>query len=402
MWNSEFDEIDDEPKTRTYEELLAQRHDTEGHKTVTSIEQLRVEADVLKLYKLNKEPLLTRQKHISVLKKSLIHLNEAYECLDCSRPWLCYWILHSLQILGERLEDEEYSNIAGFLRKCQAPQGGFGGGPGQLPHIATTYAAVSALCVIGTQEAYDVIDRKGLQSFLKSLRTEEGAFSMHVDGEVDIRGVYCTIAVAKLTNVYTPEMFKGTETWVAKCQTWEGGFGGCPGMEAHGGYAYCGLAALVLLGKTNLFHLKSLLRWIVNRQMQLEGGFQGRTNKLVDGCYSFWQGGAFPLIHAILSKEKDVFNSNYWLFNQEALQEYLLICCQHPYGGLLDKPKKSRDMYHTCYALSGLSVAQNSPEPIIIGPPNMNLVPVIHPVYNLVLSSAANALKYFNTLPVPD
>ena len=23
---------------------------------------------------------------------------------------------------------------------------------------------------------------------------------------------------------------------------------------------------------------------------------QGRTNKLVDGCYSFWQGGLFPVI----------------------------------------------------------------------------------------------------------
>lgn len=74
--------------------------------------------------------------------------------------------------------------------------------------------------------------------------------------------------------------------------------------------------------------------------MRLEGGFQGRTNKLVDGCYSFWQGGAFPLIHAILSKEGKVFNSNYWLFNQEALQEYILICCQHPSGGLVDKPGK--------------------------------------------------------------
>ncbi|CAN0430044.1 unnamed protein product, partial [Scytosiphon promiscuus] len=24
--------------------------------------------------------------------------------------------------------------------------------------------------------------------------------------------------------------------------------------------------------------------------------FQGRTNKLVDGCYSFWQGGAVALL----------------------------------------------------------------------------------------------------------
>ena len=36
------------------------------------------------------------------------------------------------------------------------------------------------------------------------------------------------------------------------------------------------------------------------RQMRYEGGFQGRTNKLVDGCYSFWQGGAFPIIHMVL------------------------------------------------------------------------------------------------------
>lgn len=75
--------------------------------------------------------------------------------------------------------------------------------------------------------------------------------------------------------------------------------------------------------------------------MKLEGGFQGRTNKLVDGCYSFWQGASFPLINAILAKEKKYFNSNnHWLFDQKALQEYILVCCQNPYGGFLDKPKK--------------------------------------------------------------
>ena len=31
----------------------------------------------------------------------------------------------------------------------------------------------------------------------------------------------------------------------------------------------------------------------------VEGGFMGRTNKLVDGCYSFWQGGLFPLLRRI-------------------------------------------------------------------------------------------------------
>ncbi|TNN27522.1 Protein farnesyltransferase subunit beta [Liparis tanakae] len=44
-------------------------------------------------------------------------------------------------------------------------------------------------------------------------------------------------------------------------------------------------------------------RWVVSRQMRFEGGFQGRCNKLVDGCYSFWQAGLLPLLHRALFKE---------------------------------------------------------------------------------------------------
>lgn len=38
--------------------------------------------------------------------------------------------------------------------------------------------------------------------------------------------------------------------------------------------------------------------------MALEGGFQGRTNKLVDGCYSFWIGSVFALIEAELARQR--------------------------------------------------------------------------------------------------
>jgi len=105
--------------------------------------------------------------------------------------------------------------------------------------------------------------------------------------------------------------------------------------------------------------------------MKLEGGFQGRINKLVDGCYSFWQGGSFPLLEAIYTKNNEPFGNNdinklyinnkyfniiyiinkyYFLllfyldtcgfFDREALQEYILLCCQNQCGGLLDKPRK--------------------------------------------------------------
>ena len=35
----------------------------------------------------------------------------------------------------------------------------FAGGPGQLPHLAPTYASVMALCTIGTEEAFNAINR---------------------------------------------------------------------------------------------------------------------------------------------------------------------------------------------------------------------------------------------------
>ena len=50
-------------------------------------------------------------------------------------------------------------------------------------------------------------------------------------------------------------------------QTYEGGLGGEPGNEAHGGYTFCGLAALMLVGRAAVLDLPSLLHWAVHRQV---------------------------------------------------------------------------------------------------------------------------------------
>lgn len=272
--------------------------------------QVDVEAMIMKIYAQfeNKAandpdlPILNRQVHCSLLKSWLKSLPKSYECLDASRPWLVYWILHSLSILDDMPDKETLSHIVEFLSHCQHDEGGYGGGPMQYSHLGTTYAAVNALSIIGTDEAYDSIDRSSLQKFLWTVRDVDGGFALHKGGEKDIRGAYCAASVAKLTNTYTDDLFDKTGEWIIGCQTYEGGFAGTHGMEAHGGYAFCGIAALALINKTHLCDIDSLLRWCVNRQMKLEGGFQGRTNKLVDGCYSFWQGAALPVISAILSQ----------------------------------------------------------------------------------------------------
>ncbi|KAI5643050.1 prenyltransferase and squalene oxidase repeat domain-containing protein [Phthorimaea operculella] len=399
-----------ENQVRCYADIAGAVFQTEKVVTDSSSEQVDVENVILKIYKQFEKraaidpdlPILNRAAHIKLLKNWLKKLPVSYECLDASRPWLVYWILHALSLLNDMPDDETLSHTVSFLSHCQNKDGGYGGGPCQYSHLGTTYAAVNALSIIGTDEAYDSIDRSSLQKFLWTVRDVDGAFVLHKGGEKDIRGAYCAISVAKMTNTYTDALFDKTAEWVVSCQTYEGGFAGCPGMEAHGGYAFCGIASLALLNRTQLCDIDALLRWCVNRQMRVEGGFQGRTNKLVDGCYSFWQGAAFPIISAILSQEdKDLIETV--LFNQGALQEYIIICCQAPDGGLIDKPGKPRDIYHTCYTLSGLSVAQHGTgagDPFVVGTPR-NELNRVHPLHNIAPHLVYNAVHYFIRHPPP-
>jgi protein farnesyltransferase subunit beta len=109
-----------------------------------------------------------------------------------------------------------------------------------------------------------------------------------------------------------------------------------------------------------------LIAWLSSRQYAPEGGFSGRTNKLVDGCYSHWVGACFPLIEACLNSGGSSGGSvaadgpataaatattktnhklppaEESLFSREGLIRYILCCCQDQTkrGGLRDKPGK--------------------------------------------------------------
>ncbi|XP_065074210.1 protein farnesyltransferase subunit beta [Ochlerotatus camptorhynchus] len=381
----------------------------EGRKTFSSIEQIKTEASIERFYDRYEQlaaldpslPKLMRTEHARYLEISLERLSTGYECLDSSRPWLVYWIMNAASVLGVKFNDSLLNRVVDFLIKCRGQDGGFAGGPGQDPHLAPTYAAVNALCIIGTDKALNAINRRTLKKFLWAVREQNGAFRMHVGGELDVRGAYCAISSAKLAAFSAEDegkLFEGTASWIAECQTYEGGFGGAPDLEAHGGYSFCAAAALAILGGEDKCDLNALLRWAVNRQMAYEGGFQGRTNKLVDGCYSFWQGALIPIIQSLIARKEnypEIMNTA--LFHRFALQEYVLVCCQKPAGGLIDKPGKPADLYHTCYTLSGTAVAQHcetSKPPLILGHPDNELLPT-HPVHNIPPKAVLDAYKYF-------
>nr|Q04903.1 RecName: Full=Protein farnesyltransferase subunit beta; Short=FTase-beta; AltName: Full=CAAX farnesyltransferase subunit beta; AltName: Full=Ras proteins prenyltransferase subunit beta [Pisum sativum]AAA33649.1 farnesyl-protein transferase beta-subunit [Pisum sativum] len=375
------------------------------------------------------------------------------------RPWLCYWIIHSIALLGESIDDDLEDNTVDFLNRCQDPNGGYAGGPGQMPHLATTYAAVNTLITLGGEKSLASINRNKLYGFMRRMKQPNGGFRMHDEGEIDVRACYTAISVASVLNILDDELIKNVGDFILSCQTYEGGLAGEPGSEAHGGYTFCGLAAMILIGEVNRLDLPRLLDWVVFRQGK-ECGFQGRTNKLVDGCYSFWQGGAVALLqrlHSIIDEQmaeasqfvtvsdapeekecldgtsshatshirhegmnescsSDVKNIGYnfiseWrqsepLFHSIALQQYILLCSQEQDGGLRDKPGKRRDHYHSCYCLSGLSLCQYSwskrpdspPLPKVVMGPYSNLLEPIHPLFNVVLDRYREAHEFFSQL----
>lgn len=100
--------------------------------------------------------------------------------------------------------------------------------------------------------------------------------------------------------------------------------------------------------------------------MAVEGGFNGRPHKLVDGCYSFWVGASIAMLQEACGVKFDgcdaLFDGGSLLFDQQALQEFVLLCCQalDGSGGFADRPEDATDLYHTCYCLSGLSIAQEA------------------------------------------
>lgn len=88
----------------------------------------------------------------------------------------------------------------------QNATGGFGGGHGQYSHLATTYAAVLSLIIVGGQKALDMVDRKSMWvrtaplsarlsdcvcrwEWLGSLKQPEGDIAICVGGEKDVRFV---------------------------------------------------------------------------------------------------------------------------------------------------------------------------------------------------------------------
>lgn len=142
-----------------------------------------------------------------------------------------------------------------------------------------------------------------------------------------------------------------------------------------------------MLGRLHEIDLARLTLWLSRRQCDF-GGFNGRTNKLLDSCYSFWVGAIFNIVNNYFGNK--ISHEDQLIYSQEHLQNYITFYCQDIKGGLKDKPGKNRDIYHTWYSLSGLSLSQEH----FCAREGDRLV-VLDPVYNVEKERMQAAREYF-------
>lgn len=344
----------------------------EGTPTRTSVDTFQLNSTV----KNKGRNLLNKESHLKyIIKQMNKPLNMSYSMLI---PWVGSWISNGLFVILGR---EEYykglahgeisklHKIANQIIHMQGTSTGISGGEGMHPNLGNTYAAV---VLLRTLNRLDEIDRQGIVSFIREMKVKNG-FLMYKDGEVDPRSIYCAVATYSilfsdeirtkgqfnpLTTEEGTELFSDTSAVIRSLQTYEGGFSAGVGEESHGGYTYCALAALCILGE-DIPNISQVRKWLLDRQDPVTNGFNGRTNKGVDSCYNFWVGACFKMVDIPI-------------YSSEGLVRYTLSNCQEETGGIKNIPDSKPDIYHTAYALLGLYIINENDFNYLLGLPTQS------------------------------
>lgn len=317
---------------------------------------------------MSEEDVLQREKHIKFLLRHLNFMPGEYSGLDSNKMTLVYFVVSSLDVMGELSRIPDPQSIKDFVYSCQIlpdsedPEGtmqncGFRGSTffgkpfnptcastkQQLHdqhHIAMTYTALVILRILG--EDYSKVNKKAIAQGLKQLQQPDGSFSCVPGGsESDMRFIYCACVISYLLDDWSGIDTDKAYQFILSSQSYDGGIGQGPYQESHGGSTYCAVQALKFLGKLDSLPRKdALIQWCLERQ---ESGFQGRINKVVDTCYSFWIGAALFTL--------GVHN----LTQFQAIKGHSL-SCQQKIGGFSKWAETYPDVLHTYFSLCGLAL----------------------------------------------
>ncbi|KAL1117784.1 hypothetical protein AAG570_004099, partial [Ranatra chinensis] len=275
-----------------------------------------------------------------------LDLLNALDDLDIAyKKNICEWI-YRLQILPTAGGDKRKCGFQGSDTFIVASQVGATSCNPEYSagHLAMTYTGLASLVILG--DDLSRVNRQAIVKGVRALQQEDGSFCATLLGsENDMRFVYCAACVCYMLQDWSGMDMEKTISFIKKCMSYDYGLGQSPEVESHGGVTYCGVAALMLMGKLNEAltkkQLDGLRRWAIFRQ---QPGFQGRANKPSDTCYSFWIGATLKML--------DFFH----LVNFTENRRYIITTQDSLIGGFSKWADSYPDPMHTYLGLCGLSL----------------------------------------------
>ncbi|CZS94562.1 related to geranylgeranyltransferase beta subunit [Rhynchosporium agropyri] len=303
---------------------------------------------------------------------------------------------------NHRFPDRYYIDVGSGIQQMD---------PANLP---ATFFALMSLSFVGGLDRVDRNKcLRWLKTLQRSdgsfgeLTTQDGV----IEGGRDMR--YCQTAVAVRwmlgdsdESIEDDIDIEGLVNYVRAGQTYDGGFSESSEHEAHAGYTYCAIAALSFIDRLpitssqsssnwgqdsepGLTNRSATIGWLVSRQVEytdddeeddededkeaqkstikLAGvykddppvmtpddgefiGLNGRCNKPVDTCYSFWVAASLSLLGQNETR----------LLNIEAIRRFLFEQTQHSIGGFGKTPGQPPDIYHSYLGLAALAIMKES------------------------------------------
>lgn len=280
----------------------------------------------------------------------------AYQALETTLGNIVFFCINGLAILGkldEVLSQERKNEIIEWIYSQQVEPpllGGFRHSSAHYTpnhaveeaHIVMTYSYLASLLLLG--DDLSRVDVPRVMEFLKKMQLPNGSFISHtLNSEDDLRFVYSAATICRILGTNGDLDVEKSIEYILSCQTYEGGFAYRHGDESHGGATYCAIGALDLWGALDRIQNKKLLAyWFSQRQ---NDGFNGRSHKYSDTCYSFWIGSPLTVL-GWYDDIVDVKRLTAFIFSN--------YCGKGQFrSNANDKP----DIVHTYFSLCGLSLA---------------------------------------------
>ncbi|KAF8333585.1 uncharacterized protein EI90DRAFT_2994552 [Cantharellus anzutake] len=341
--------------------------------------------------------------HASYAKRCLDALNQHYVELDTARLVVAFYCLSSIDVLdqlGQRIKEKDKDQWKNWIWDQQIPTDygtGFRPGPSvavtlgetnhsvkfhpyDLPHTIMTFSAIISLAILGDELSR--LDIGGIRKFIGGVQQPDGSFwTIPNFGESDLRSTYSVFALCSLLDCWDAIDADQALTFIRQCRTYEGGYGQRPHTEAQGGTTFCALASLALCPRSpglSENERKATTRWLVERQV---GGFQGRTEKAADACYSFWCGASLKILNADEFADKEA-NASF------------LLTCQSKFGGFGKCPGEYPDPYHTYMSFAALSLLPSQSSET----ESLGVLRPIDPILNATLKTAEHLRRAVHSI----